>query len=265
MCTFIIFFIIYAITELFRTNNLINLFFLLSATPVMFYGLYLMHNECFTFTRIIIYENGFIPPMQSFFNFIDKDKHMIFFNDISEMSIYPFSNDQIKNNFKLYLNNNKRVDIEYNQLDTFTLDFFLKLKREQFPDKRRQFAENAFRLTSEGNNEKALELINKAIDINPNSKNYWHIKGGILGDMKRFQESLDAYEKSLSIFPDASDWENKGDALEGLGRFQEAVECYNKALKLKRFNKSVIRMKRDRIKNYLLLYKPASEPPLTQT
>ena len=57
-------------------------------------------------------------------------------------------------------------------------------------------------------------------------------KGIALRKLGLIQDSLDAFNKALSIDPNnanASIWYNKGITLRTLGRSQEAIECFDKA------------------------------------
>lgn len=239
----------------FLTDDQYRIFLILFSTPVVLIGLYWMHKDSFTFTRFIIFKNGFIPPTQYFFDFFNRKKHMKFFNDIAEMQLLQVADKPISYNFRFYLNNNQVINIYHNQLEKYAMEFFLKLKHEKFPDERRQYCEEAERMILNKKYDEALKLINLAIDINPNNKEYWNIKGVALGELQRYEESLEAFNKSLYLYPkNRTGWENKAFALENLGRLQEAVDCYNKAMELTRFHKSDIRGKRDKI-IHSLMYK----------
>ena len=51
--------------------------------------------------------------------------------------------------------------------------------------------------------------------------------------MKRYQEAVVAYDRSLALNPNLSyHWACKGHALRALGRFQEALSAYDRSLAL---------------------------------
>ncbi|MCK4428771.1 MAG: tetratricopeptide repeat protein, partial [Candidatus Aenigmarchaeota archaeon] len=50
---------------------------------------------------------------------------------------------------------------------------------------------------------------------------------------KRYDESIECYNKALEINPDEEIvWNSKGDAYEKIGDYEEAFKCYNKALEI---------------------------------
>jgi len=56
---------------------------------------------------------------------------------------------------------------------------------------------------------------------------------GVFNDLGRYEEALEALEKTLEIDPQyANAWYNKGAVLEELGRYEEAQVCYDKAREL---------------------------------
>jgi tetratricopeptide (TPR) repeat protein len=58
----------------------------------------------------------------------------------------------------------------------------------------------------------------------------WYSKGVALGNLGRYDEAIQSYDKALAIdanFIGASN--NKGLSLYNLGRFEESITSYNKA------------------------------------
>jgi tetratricopeptide (TPR) repeat protein len=52
---------------------------------------------------------------------------------------------------------------------------------------------------------------------------------------------LDAYDKALSINPDdANAWNSKGTLLGNLGRYKEAIECFDRSLDINPHNKDIL-------------------------
>jgi tetratricopeptide (TPR) repeat protein len=79
--------------------------------------------------------------------------------------------------------------------------------------------------------EEALKAYKKIIASNPDgdaSKAYTNI-GNTLQYLGRLEESLIAYEKSISLKPLAKAYYNQGNAFQGLNKFNEALEAYEKA------------------------------------
>lgn len=61
----------------------------------------------------------------------------------------------------------------------------------------------------------------------------WTNKGLGLGNMGRFEEAIQCYDKALELDPRyATAWYNKGNNLNAMSRYEEAVFCYDKALEL---------------------------------
>jgi len=61
----------------------------------------------------------------------------------------------------------------------------------------------------------------------------WIKKGLMLHYLDRYEEALQAYDKSLELNPDAFVvWYNKGIALTDLGRDREVLQAYDRALEL---------------------------------
>jgi len=79
----------------------------------------------------------------------------------------------------------------------------------------------------------AIEYYDKALEINPKSKDALVNKGGSLANLNRLEEALECFSKALDIDPeDGAAWTNKGIANYQLGRNKDAVECLNRALRL---------------------------------
>ena len=84
-----------------------------------------------------------------------------------------------------------------------------------------------------GKNELAVELISKAISVNPSSSMYCNL-GFALNDQGKLDAAVESYRKALSIKPDfAEAHSNLGIALQQQGKLDAAVESYRKALSIK--------------------------------
>jgi len=82
--------------------------------------------------------------------------------------------------------------------------------------------------------EDAVEDMNRAIEREkaiPDDASYWQAKGDTLVNLKRYEEALNAYDKTIELKPDCAEaWKNKGDILkEKFGRYQESYDSYYKA------------------------------------
>ena len=85
-----------------------------------------------------------------------------------------------------------------------------------------------------GKNDIAVNLIGKAISINPQNEIYYYNLGNALKDQGRSDKAITCYGKALEIKPDyAESYNNMGVLLKDQGRSDEAITCYRKALQLK--------------------------------
>ncbi len=80
--------------------------------------------------------------------------------------------------------------------------------------------------------EQALEMIQLAVDAEPDNRAYLDSLGWVLYRLERYEEALDALQKANSDpeFRDATLQEHLGDVYEALDRQDEAVEMWQKAL-----------------------------------
>ena len=85
-----------------------------------------------------------------------------------------------------------------------------------------------------GKNDVALDLITKALAVEPNNANAYDAQGNALMNLERLDEAIASYNKALAIEPDYADVHNNlGIALMNTGRLNEAIASYNKALAIK--------------------------------
>ena len=82
--------------------------------------------------------------------------------------------------------------------------------------------------------ERGVELIKRAIGLNPNVAEAHNNLGNALMDLKRPAEALASYDKAIALKPDyAEAHNNRGNALRDLKRPAEALASYDKAIALK--------------------------------
>jgi hypothetical protein len=85
-----------------------------------------------------------------------------------------------------------------------------------------------------GQNAAAVELISRAIAINPDTAAYHSNLGLAAKDLGRLDQAADSFRKASKLTPDAPEPHNNlGIAFTAKGRWQEALACSNKALELK--------------------------------
>jgi tetratricopeptide (TPR) repeat protein len=80
---------------------------------------------------------------------------------------------------------------------------------------------------------KAIEYMNKAIDLNPSNSVYWYNKGVILYNMSDYQSAAKCYETAIELNPkDREAWTYLGSSYSNLSRFDKALKSYQAALDL---------------------------------
>jgi predicted O-linked N-acetylglucosamine transferase (SPINDLY family)/ADP-heptose:LPS heptosyltransferase len=82
--------------------------------------------------------------------------------------------------------------------------------------------------------QEAVDLIGRAIDVNPNVATPYSNRGNALKDLMRLDEALASYDHAIALKPDfAEAYSNRGLALRCLNRLDEALASYDKAIALK--------------------------------
>ena len=84
------------------------------------------------------------------------------------------------------------------------------------------------------NTSQAVELISKAIEINPDNAAAYYNRGVALRDLNQHQAAIDSYDRAIAIKPDfAEACFNRGNALRDLKRYQAAIDSYDRAIAIK--------------------------------
>ncbi len=82
-----------------------------------------------------------------------------------------------------------------------------------------------------GRCERAVELLSKAVAVNPNVAEAHYNHGVALGGVRQYEEAVASYERAIALKPDYADaYFNRGVALAELGRPVQAVESYDRAI-----------------------------------
>lgn len=110
--------------------------------------------------------------------------------------------------------------------------YFQNTVREDYP------GENKYRLANkyleEGQYEKALDIFEEAISLNPEHKAMCLGKGLALMKLQRLQESEQSFDRTLTIDASfATAYANRGILHDMMGQYQKAIEDYQKALTLR--------------------------------
>lgn len=81
--------------------------------------------------------------------------------------------------------------------------------------------------------DKALEAVDHVLAENENLPQAWYLKGAILYDRQEFEESVEAYQKSLAIAPEsATAWYALANAYDGMGEYRLAYEACERTMAL---------------------------------
>ncbi|MCH4903838.1 tetratricopeptide repeat protein [Cylindrospermopsis raciborskii CHAB3438] len=82
-----------------------------------------------------------------------------------------------------------------------------------------------------GRYEEALQLYNRAIEIEKDSVPSWVNRGNALLSLKQYEEALRSYNQAIALRPNKNEaWYNRGNALSALGRYEEAIRSYNESI-----------------------------------
>lgn len=88
--------------------------------------------------------------------------------------------------------------------------------------------------TQTKNPQKAVELIGKAIKINPDNADFYVNRGFALQELKQLNAALDSYDKAIAIKPDyVRAYYNRALVLQELKQLDAALASYDKAIVLK--------------------------------
>jgi tetratricopeptide (TPR) repeat protein len=103
------------------------------------------------------------------------------------------------------------------------------LKKEQKNDS--LLVSEGIQYFENGDNDSALKLFNKAIEINPKNSVAYNYKGDIFFRLQKYEESIKWYDEALNINPYYIDvLKDKSLSLEKLGKYDMALECFNTIL-----------------------------------
>jgi tetratricopeptide (TPR) repeat protein len=84
-----------------------------------------------------------------------------------------------------------------------------------------------------GRYNEAIEVLDKAIDLDPQNAWAWSNKGNALTDLGRYPEAIQAFNKAIELEPlYALAYSNKGWSLDEQGKYDEAIEALDRAIEL---------------------------------
>ncbi|MBU4222242.1 MAG: tetratricopeptide repeat protein [Candidatus Marinimicrobia bacterium] len=81
--------------------------------------------------------------------------------------------------------------------------------------------------------EEAIKSYDKSLEINPRHESAWFNRGNSLDRLKRYEEAIKSYDKLLEINPrHHAAWLNRGNSLDSLKRYEDAIKSYDKSLEI---------------------------------
>jgi tetratricopeptide (TPR) repeat protein len=79
--------------------------------------------------------------------------------------------------------------------------------------------------------ERALSLVERAIELDPGFAPSWYNKSFVLNSLGRNDQALEAIERAIYLNPEYhSSYYSKGWALTDLGKYEEALDCFREAI-----------------------------------
>jgi len=114
---------------------------------------------------------------------------------------------------------------------------------EKVPKKARTFYTQAMEAADEGRYAASLDLINKALQSFPGFLDAQLSKAGLLGEFKKYEQAVEAYQKAFVLDADYSKEYYLPYAINlmGKGSFEEALHAVNTFLALPRLNESSLK------------------------
>jgi tetratricopeptide (TPR) repeat protein len=83
-----------------------------------------------------------------------------------------------------------------------------------------------------GNNEEALSILDKAINLDYRNAGAYNSMGGVYKSLGRLEKAVECYQKALELNPDYAEANNNlGNILSSMNRLQEARGCFEEAIR----------------------------------
>lgn len=127
---------------------------------------------------------------------------------------------------------NERIKKEFktaNETERKRLNEEIKRNERQFTAL--QYTEQGEAYYAKRNYSKAVETLNKAIEINPDYPNAWAWLGAVYNDFGNTDKAIECNDKAIALDPkNAPAWNNLGVSYNHLGDMNRSIECYQKAI-----------------------------------
>lgn len=105
---------------------------------------------------------------------------------------------------------------------------------DQKTDRAQSLFYHGLQLAKTGDLLGAIAAYDQAIELKPNSDEYWFNRGLTLFHLERLSEAIAAYDQAIEIKPDFyKAWYNRGGTLGELGQFDGAIASFERAIEIK--------------------------------
>lgn len=109
------------------------------------------------------------------------------------------------------------------------IDWALRIK----PDSEIAWYNRGVVLANIGQHKEALSSYDRALDIRSDFDAAWYNRGIVSEELGQYEDALGSYDKALEINPnDYNSWQNRGHILGLLNRHQESLESFEQALRI---------------------------------
>ncbi len=168
----------------------------------------------------------------------DQSLLSLYGNALQQLKRYPDAIAPLKKAHQLDasdLNTIVTLGLVYDQLHMYPqLDSLYSSALEKFPDNALLLNNYSYSLGERGVQlERALEMVRRALQIEPHNAAYHDTAGWILFKMGNYESARDAILKSLEIQPENPEViEHMGDVYQKLGDIEKARQYWNSALRL---------------------------------
>lgn len=171
----------------------------------------------------------------AYFDTILKKLHAVYSQVTGNSYVTPQDADYIINSDLRYHVRAKSLE-KLKAPEILTNEFYDKLSKFK-PNNFTEWSNKGRFLSDIKRYDEALECYSKSIEMNDKFVLSWYNKANTLVDLKRHDEALVCYDKAIEIDPNYSlSFYYKAIALEEMRRYDEALVCYDKAIEVDKFD-----------------------------
>ncbi|OQC18337.1 MAG: TPR repeat-containing protein YrrB [Firmicutes bacterium ADurb.Bin080] len=79
--------------------------------------------------------------------------------------------------------------------------------------------------------QRALEYLNKAIELQPDNASAYSIRGYIYFSLEKYQQAIDSFNKAIQLNPTKAEYYNsRGTVYRKISQYEKAIEDFNQAI-----------------------------------